>query len=117
MTHKNIQEAIEDVKRAQAICDALNKIFWKVPPIKLYDEHGKELTAEGNARWWLAELADADISGIAFNDNNIFEPAVPSCDDVMLVVESCRATGRHGRILQMFTCKELEDELKMRGGV
>ena len=44
------------------LCKALNKLFYKLPAII---PNG---TASDNAMWWIAELCDAGINGIAWDE-------------------------------------------------
>lgn len=61
----------------QAICDALNKLFWKIPT-------RKNLNTEEWAQWLIAELIDAGITGIKFI-NETFVPEDRSKCEVVIV--------------------------------
>lgn len=61
----------------QAICDALNKLFWKIPT-------RKNLNTEEWAQWLIAELIDAGITGIKFVDD-IFVPEDRSKCEVVII--------------------------------
>lgn len=63
---------IKDKKQLKAICRALNKLFWKVPPVPLYTSNNgvvsfSSYSTDDSAEFWVAELYDAGIEGIKWN--------------------------------------------------